>query len=90
MNFNLSKHTLIYFTGDDTFLLYQSLTRKGVLINSEFFNDFPNKINRNDDKISLLFKDISTSSLSDCLLDNPNGLYNNFIDQTKELINLNL
>ena len=88
MSFNLSKHTLIYFIGDDTFLLYQSLTRKGVLIESEFFNEFSNKINKADSNINILFKDISTFSLSDCLLDNPNGLYNNFIDQTKELINL--
>lgn len=83
MKYNLSKHSFIYQVSENKILLYQILTRKGILCTKEIL-----KYLSEIDKIDFLnkeidIKDVSTFSLSDCLLDNPNGL-------DKDLVNTSL
>lgn len=72
MKLFFSSHSLLYPVKDNTFLIYQLLTRKGVLIDIQFLSDFYNFSNSST---KYKFKDISFFSLSNCLLDNPNGLF---------------
>ena len=70
---NLAKHTLIIQEKSELFLLYQVITRKGVLIEKFFFDETLSK----DTATKYQFKDISSFSLSKTLVDNPNGISNN-------------
>lgn len=70
---NLAKHTLIIQEKSELFLLYQVITRKGVLIEKFFFDETLS----NDTTKKYQFKDISSFSLSKTLVDNPNGISNN-------------
>tara|TARA_B100000963_G_scaffold264724_1_gene232893 strand:- start:5842 stop:6945 length:1104 start_codon:yes stop_codon:yes gene_type:complete len=72
----LSKHTIIFDYESGIFLLYNVLTRKGVLIEKCFFNENLTEKSSN----GYLFKDVSTFSLSKTLVDNPNGLLNNLLN----------
>lgn len=80
-----SSHTIILSINDKTYLFYQLLTRKGILVDSTFFI---NSLNLDNQKTyvetSLQFKDVSIFSLSECLLDNSNGLYKNLNKQKLE------
>jgi len=73
MKLDLAKHTIITFSKNGIFLLYQMITRKGVLIEKDFFN---HDINNPDPNKSYNFQDISTFSLSNSLVDNPSGILN--------------
>lgn len=75
MTLRFSPHTIVRNINEDRFLIYQLVTRKGVLINYvslDAINVF--LINQSAKSKSLSLKDISTFSLSRSLLDNPNGL----------------
>ena len=69
----LAKHTLIIQNKSQLFLLYQVITRKGVLIEKSFFDETLS----NETTKEYQFKDISSFSLSKSLVDNPNGISNN-------------
>jgi hypothetical protein len=75
MTLRFSPHTIVRNINEDRFLIYQLVTRKGVLINHvslAAINVF--LINQSATSETLYLKDISTFSLSRSLLDNPNGL----------------
>jgi 2-polyprenyl-3-methyl-5-hydroxy-6-metoxy-1,4-benzoquinol methylase len=78
MKLFLSAHSLIIPLESDIFLIYQSLTRKGILLDKQSLNLLNNYLfeGLENSENDLLIKDISTFSLSKCLLDNPNGLVN--------------
>ena len=83
MKYNLSKHSFIYQISENKILLYQILTRKGILCTKEILK-YLSEIDKIDFlNIEIDIKDVSTFSLSDCLLDNPNGL-------DKDLVNTSL
>ena len=83
MKYNLSKHSFIYQVSENKILLYQILTRKGILCTKEILK-YLSEIDKIDFlNIEIDIKDVSTFSLSDCLLDNPNGL-------DKDLVNTSL
>jgi|LakMenEpi03Aug12_release.lakeMendotaPanAssembly.Ray.scaffolds.fasta_scaffold50670_5 SAM-dependent methyltransferase len=85
MNQLFSSHTIILSINDKTYLFYQLLTRKGILVDSTFFINFFNFDNQETYvETSLQFKDVSTFSLSECLLDNSNGIYKNLNEQQLE------
>lgn len=71
MKLDLTKHTIITSVNKEVFLLYQIITRKGIIIDKDFFN---HDINNPNPKINFNFQDVSTFSLSDSLVDNPNGI----------------
>ena len=71
MKLRISKHTIINADKMNIFLLYQPITRKGVLVEKFFLNE---DINLPKTKNKYRFLDVSTFSLSDTLVDNPNGL----------------
>lgn len=73
MKLKLAKHTLIIQHESETLLLYQVITRKGILLEKSFFDE----IHSGDALKEFSFKDISTFSLSKTLVDNPNGIFNN-------------
>ena len=89
MKLLFSSHTIILSINDKTYLLYQLLTRKGILVDSTFFINF---LNLDDQKtygeISIQYKDVSTFSLSECLLDNSNGINKNLNEQNLDLLEL--
>jgi SAM-dependent methyltransferase len=90
MKLLISPHTLILSINQKYFLLYQLLTRKGILIDSTFFVDFLNIGNTEFvDSTSILYKDVSTFSLSECLLDNSNGIFKNLNDEILESGSIN-
>jgi SAM-dependent methyltransferase len=85
MTLRFSPHTIVRNINEDRFLIYQIVTRKGVLINHvslAAINVF--LINQSATIETLYLKDISTFSLSRSLLDNPNGL----LDESYFLANL--
>ena len=76
MKLFFTKHTILFDFNDSCFLIYQSATRKGIIVEKSFtIEDF--KILKSNKKF--LFQDISTFSLSDSLVENPNGI----IDKNK-------
>ena len=78
----ISSHTIILSINDKTYLLYQLLTRKGILVDSTFFVKYSSLDNqKTNGDMSLQFKDVSTFSLSECLLDNSNGIFKNLDEQ---------
>lgn len=80
MKYNLSKHSFIYQVSDNKILLYQILTRKGILCSKEILK-YLSEIDKLDFlNIEIEIKDVSTFSLSECLLDNPNGLEKNLVN----------
>ena len=80
MREHLSPHTLLLQQGPDRVLLYQSLLRKGILTNlsSISFLFFHLADSTPKQEFNLKFKDLTGFSLSNCLLDNPNGISNDF------------
>ncbi len=84
MNSFFSAHTIIYPLEKDLFLLYQLLTRKGVVLNTASLALVNTHISGETiDKGNISVKDLSTFSLSECLLDNPNGLLNRLLLDTE-------
>ena len=70
-----SSHTLALQVTDTSLLLFQVVTRKGVLINIDSYNELIAFLaNESTKPENLVIKNISTFSLAKCLLDNPNGL----------------
>jgi SAM-dependent methyltransferase len=90
MKYLISSHTLILSIGENKLLLYQLLTRNGILVDSNFFLEFfktdHTQLNTGD---LIRYKDVSTFSLSECLLDNSNGILKNLNEQILELGSLN-
>jgi SAM-dependent methyltransferase len=86
----ISPHTLIFSINEKNFLLYQLLTRKGILVDSSFFLNLLSIDNIElRKKDSIFFKDVSTFSLSECLLDNSNGIFKNLNNQILGIGSLN-
>lgn len=76
MKLSISPHTLILTVNDKTFLLYQIVTRKGILVELAFFHKLSSYyLDEGQNNKSISFLDVSTFSLSECLLDNSNGVY---------------
>ena len=76
MMLTITKHTILINFNDDCFLIYQSATRKGIIVEKSFLiEDFSNAKGNKE----FIFQDISTFSLSDSLVENPNGI----IDENK-------
>lgn len=70
-----SSHTLALQVTNSSILLFQLVTRKGVLISIDSYNELIVFLaNESTKPESLKIKNISTFSLAKCLLDNPNGL----------------
>tara|TARA_B110000046_G_scaffold186043_1_gene231773 strand:- start:3627 stop:4754 length:1128 start_codon:yes stop_codon:yes gene_type:complete len=89
MKLYLSAHSLIYPINGETFLIYQLLTRKGILVDFSFFKQYPQIEDKSDNNPYVSFKDVSMFSLSECLLDNSNGIFKNLSDQKLERKKLN-
>jgi len=74
MDLRFSSHTLILPVKQDTYLLYQLLTRTGIITDSSGLTQINQMINGDLVSGKIKLRDLSTFSLSECLLDNPNGL----------------
>ncbi len=74
MQLSFSAHTIVFPVQQNKFLLYQLLTRRGVLTNTSSFQLITDYTEGKKSSSNIVIKDISTFSLSECLLDNPNGL----------------
>ena len=72
MRLKLTDHTIVIDDNDFLFLLYNVIIRSGVLIEKSFFSE---NFSENFEK-KYLFIDITTFSLSNSLVDNPNGILN--------------
>ncbi len=73
----LTRHTLISQVASDRFLLYQVLTRKGILLNDVTLTALQQWMKQGligAPAHPPVFLDVSTFSLADCLMDNPSGI----------------
>jgi SAM-dependent methyltransferase len=70
----LSPHTLILQSGEDRILLYQSLMRRGCVAGYEALTVLEGWLRNGKVADTVRFADVSTFSLSECLLDNPSGI----------------
>ena len=75
MNWEFSLHTIIFPVKQDAFLIYNLLTRSGVLTDSLGLTRINQMVSGDVVSGKIKFRDLSTFSLSECLLDNPNGLF---------------
>lgn len=79
MNKYLSPHTLILQKDSERVLIYQCLLKQGVLTDYDALILLLNclsGVSQDEMQKTICFKDLSCFSLSECLLDNPNGICN--------------